>query len=565
MEIEAKFIIQDTQTYRDLQIMEHLGVFAISAARVVDMRDTYLDTPDRQLLRSGYACRQREQDGCAVISLKSLHGVEGAIHRREEIEAPLARIEIPPEQWPDSVARQRALASIDPHMQLQPLVHLEQHRLVRDVRHTQRIVAELSLDTVKLARTGDQHVYHGLEIELKGAGTEYDLALLLDSLARMPGLTPEPLSKFERALAALDRQDRDRQVTSYPTEDAPSESEPLSMLDTPGLCAGDSMAEAARKTLRFHMLRMVANEAGTRAGIDSEALHDMRVATRRMRTAFYVFADAIDANATASYLKELKRAGRVLGRVRDLDVFREKTEAYLGAFTKSTPPDLTVLMRAWDAEYARARAKLLTYLDHGRYARFKDAFMHYLGIPWPSLPTRNARQSVAAVVPDLIAARLAEFYAARTRLDQANATLDDYHQTRIIAKYLRYTLEYFREVLGKDGEKAIAEVKALQNHLGALQDAVVASENLQNVVIWGTWRPPSEEQLQWASKPLNAPDVVAYLEFKQAEIRRLVRTFPDVWARYESADDYVFADANTVHQGPHLTALIASAIAALSS
>ena len=66
MEVEAKFIIQDTQTYQDLQVMERLGCFSISAPRVEDLRDTYLDTPDRSLLRSGYACRQREQDGCAV-------------------------------------------------------------------------------------------------------------------------------------------------------------------------------------------------------------------------------------------------------------------------------------------------------------------------------------------------------------------------------------------------------------------------------------------------------------------------------------------------------------------
>jgi triphosphatase len=309
MEIEAKFIILDTQTYLDLQKMDCLGYFSIAGARVENMRDTYLDTQDRRLFRSGYACRQREQDGYAVIALKSLHGVQGNIHRREEIDAPLAQIEISPEHWPDCAARQRVLALIDPHMRLQPLLQLEQRREIRDVSYGQRLVAELSLDTVK----GCDQVYHELEIELKGAGTEYDLTAILDKLKRMPGLKPESRSKFERALAIFDK----RALPSPPPQMRPAD-------DRPGIVAGDLMAEAARKTLHFHMQKMLANEAGARAGVDIEALHDMRVATRRMRTAFYVLADVIDADTAAPHLQALRKAGRVLGRVRDMDVFREK-------------------------------------------------------------------------------------------------------------------------------------------------------------------------------------------------------------------------------------------------
>ncbi len=546
MEVEAKFIIQDTQTYQDLQVIERLGYFSISAPRVEDLCDTYLDTPDRSLLRSGYACRQREQDGCAVISLKSLHGTEDNIHRREEVEAPLARIEIPPEQWPDSAARQRVLALIDPLMRLQPLLHLEQRRVVRDVLYAQRLVAELSLDTVK----SYGQVYHELEVELKGTGTEYDLAAILDKLAQMPGLKPEPRSKFERALAAIDAQD----TPPPPSRTKPAPTLRVPAAEGPGIVAGDSMAEAARKTLRFHMLRMMDSEAGTRTGVDIEALHDMRVATRRMRTAFFVLADAIDAEGTAPYLKALRRTGRLLGCVRDMDVFREKAQAYLGAFAKSTPPDLTLLMSAWDAEYARARSKLLKYLDSERYTQFKNAFTAYLGIPIPSPSASSAAPRVVIAVPDLIATRLVEFYTCKSRLDQAHADLTDYHQMRIVTKYLRYTLEYFREVLGPEVEQAIGELKVLQDHLGALQDAVVACTHLHNVITWGTWQRPTEEQLRWTPTPINAPDVAAYLEFRQTESRRLVRTFPEAWARYEDAH----------HQRTHFTALIAGAIAALS-
>ncbi len=58
------------------------------------------------------------------------------------------------------------------------------------------------------------------------------------------------------------------------------------------------MSEAGRKTFRFHFRRMVYNEPGTRLGEDIEAMHDMRVATRRMRAAFRVFGRLLPAQGS---------------------------------------------------------------------------------------------------------------------------------------------------------------------------------------------------------------------------------------------------------------------------
>ncbi len=528
MEIEAKFAIQDTQAYETMQGMSSIGRFSISAGHVYDILDTYFDTPDRKILQAGYACRQREQDGVRIITLKGLRGVSGAVHRREEWETylpatiPLAT----PSQWPDSATRQQVLALAE-CAPLTPLFSLKQRRDIRYVHLARRLVAELSLDTVTLSHTGSDEPFMELEIELKGEGAESDLAAIVNDLADMPGLSVEPRSKFERGLAAVNA--------------AP-----------PGITPDDTIAEAARKTLRFHLLRVILNEPGTRAGQDTEALHDMRVATRRMRTAFRVFAEALDADAMQPYLKDLRRTGRVLGYVRDLDVFRENAQTYLDTFTKGNMPDLSVLRQAWDAEYESARRGMLKYLDGERYTRFKREFAMPLET---SLPQSTATKSFAArciteAIPGLVNGRLAEFYHCKARLDQPNAALTDYHQMRISAKNLRYTLEYFREVLGADAEQAINEIKGLQNHLGALQDAVVASAQLHHVLAWGTWTPPADAALRWTQTPIVAPDVAAYLAFQQAEIRRLVSTFPDAWRRFERAN---------------FARLIVNALAALSS
>lgn len=71
----------------------------------------------------------------------------------------------------------------------------------------------------------------------------------------------------------------------------------FSKLKDPGVLPDDPMSEAGRKVLRFHFGRMLEHEPGTRLGDDIEELHDMRVATRRMRSAFRVFTSYFDRDA----------------------------------------------------------------------------------------------------------------------------------------------------------------------------------------------------------------------------------------------------------------------------
>ena len=97
---------------------------------------------------------------------------------------------------------------------------------------------------------------------------------------------------------------------------------------TPGVTATDTIAEAGRRVFRFHLARMLAREAGTRSGKDPEDLHDMRVATRRMRAAWRVFGDGYRANRTRRLRGRLRTLAGRLGAVRDLDVLIGAAEGY---------------------------------------------------------------------------------------------------------------------------------------------------------------------------------------------------------------------------------------------
>ena len=199
MEIEAKFALPDTHTFQRLQAVDRLAGFALSAGQVQQVCDTYLDAVGRPILGAGYACRRREQNDGILITLKGLGGVQSAVHRREELEVWIPS-DLPPAQWPPSPARERVLQLVG-LAALLPLFELQQARLVRRMTRDERLVAELSLDDVHVKAGNREQAYLEAEVELKSQGTEDDLASIVTCLRDEWKLKPEPLSKFERALA----------------------------------------------------------------------------------------------------------------------------------------------------------------------------------------------------------------------------------------------------------------------------------------------------------------------------------------------------------------------------
>ncbi len=314
------------------------------------------------------------------------------------------------------------------------------------------------------------------------------------------------------------------------------------------------MAEAARKTLLFHFQRMLAHEAGTRLGQDIEELHDMRVATRRMRAALRLFADSLDPVALAPFARALRRAGRALGAVRDLDIFRQKAQRYRDRLPPDQAAGLEPLLAAWEAQYQRARQELLSFLDGERYARLREHFGELLRTPGaaagPALAADGSPRPhlLRHVVPGMLHQTLAAVRAYDEWLRAPDAPLSRYHQLRIASKGLRYALEFFREVLAPEAGELIERMKGLQDHLGDLQDAVVACGILRDYLTWGTWGHGEGRPPDWPAEPIVAPGVAAYLVARQLEIQHLVAAFPPVWAR--------------VH-GPEFAQLLAASVAVL--
>jgi CHAD domain-containing protein len=246
----------------------------------------------------------------------------------------------------------------------------------------------------------------------------------------------------------------------------------------------------------------------------------------------------------APFLKGLRRTGRALGAVRDLDVFWEKTQHYLDGLPSGQQVDLEPLRIVWAAERERARERMLVFLDSDRYIRFKEQFGEFLqkpgagGLPVVSEQNEPLPHRLRHVVPVAVYQRLATVRAYDEWVTGPDVPLERLHQLRIAAKGLRYTVEYFREVLGPEAKTTIDKIKALQDHLGDLQDAVVASNLLRDFLTWGTWgrARTKKEAVSRFAEPVIAPGVAAYLAARQTELQHLVETFPQIWTRFQNPE-----------------------------
>ncbi|MCC7361974.1 MAG: CHAD domain-containing protein [Anaerolineales bacterium] len=472
MEVEAKYTLPDAAAYERLLALVTLGGCDLRPAATKQFSDHYADTPDRALFAAGYALRRRNTGRRWRATLKSLGAAEGALHQREEIEADIAPGALPAD-WPAGPARDLALR-LAGGAPLVELFALRQTRARRLAYADERLVAELALDRVYWQAADDGAPELELEIELTGDGRPADLAALQAALAEF-NLAPQPLSKFARGLARLAASPAPASERAAPRRPKPK---------APAVRADQPMAEAGRALLRFHFEKMLAQEAGARAGADIEAVHAMRVATRRQRAALALFGGYFEPKALRPIRRALKAVAARLGAVRDLDVQLADLRAYQAEQPPAAAQALEPLAAAWEGERAAARVALLACLDSAEFRRFCERYQQFLATAGQGVPP--AAPGAPLLVRDVLPARLWEHYGAVCAYAPALPAAADspppdtptLHALRIAGKRLRYALEFFAAPLGPAAAEAIAAVTALQDHLGALHDADVTLARL---------------------------------------------------------------------------------------
>ena len=540
VEVELKYDITDRALLDPLLEAAAPAGFAGGEWTEALVDDRYVDTAGRAVEHAGYAARIRERGDRRILGLKSLTPAVGAMHRREELEAPVDE-GLDPRAWPASDARDLLLRTIGDEP-LQERFQVRQRRRVREVGGEEG-AAEISADEVEVLRGGRRlGTYSGIEVELR-RGDEAILGRLATALEATGGVRAASGSKFEAARelaegAARAQAGRGRARIAR-AEPAPaagrSHARPgseaaerllLSVGKTPGVTADDPIAEAGRKVLRFHLARMLAVEAGTRSGENPEDLHKMRVATRRMRAAWRVFGDGFRRGRVRRSVGGLRTLAGHLGSVRDLDVLIDALEAHAAGLDPAERAALRPLVDAWRVERDRARTVLLRYLDSAAYRKFVEeqlAFVEDVGRDViPAGPTDPRR------VRDTAPSRLWTAYEGVRAYDAVLrwADLATIHQLRIAGKRLRYAVEFFREPLGPDVALLIERITALQDHLGMLHDADVAAGLARSFLV----------ERSAALTPASVDAVGRYLGDRERETARLRRTIGPTWRRITSIE-----------------------------
>ncbi len=203
MEIEAKFSIDDDRLWRKYRGCPRIGAYGLGAAREYSIMDDYLDTKEQAIRRAGHNLRVRSHGGERRVTIKSAQSAQMRFSVREEIEFPLHGDAEDVSNW----VNREAAALISPLLRgnaLRPSVQLRQQRAERPVHHGGHSVATMGLDSVQVWQAGELlDDFRVLEFELARTA---DMNVLVEISAVLveDGLTPQPVAKLNRALAAVE-------------------------------------------------------------------------------------------------------------------------------------------------------------------------------------------------------------------------------------------------------------------------------------------------------------------------------------------------------------------------
>lgn len=273
----------------------------------------------------------------------------------------------------------------------------------------------------------------------------------------------------------------------------------------------------------FQLSIMLSHEPGVRLGEDIEELHDMRVASRRLRAAMGIFRSSFQKSVIKKFRKGLQKTGRELGKVRDLDVFLEKLVLDIDNFSEIDEIGIRPLYTHWEQKRNNAQSDLVRYLDSEKYANFLCGFKHFLDTPFyaakETKPRGNASKTVQTELPVILielSARVENF-----DFDVEQASIFRLHDLRIEAKKIRYAVEFFREILDEESEQVIKSLKIIQDHLGDLNDAQIAATLIESYLDDTRSGAPSKQDA-----------IEDYLQFKKKQAEQLIRDFPAAWNRF---------------------------------
>ncbi len=272
---------------------------------------------------------------------------------------------------------------------------------------------------------------------------------------------------------------------------------------------------AARRAIAAHVQHWRREEAAARHG-DAEAIHQLRVATRRLRALLRLFAPVLPVSVVTRGREGLAQLGTAIGAVRDLDVLALALAARARKLGRECREALAPLEDEIAQRRAAALAALVEQLDAPRTRRLLAILE---GLPGRRLPSRSA-VPLRDVAGTLVQPVLRSVVRAGRDLD-ADAPAAALHRLRVRVKRLRYACETLMGLGEERLQPVIARLVDLQDVLGEHQDAVTQMQWL--------W----ERAAAGGLPPTTLLAMGAVAEALRRRARRMRRRFPRAWRRFD--------------------------------
>ena len=236
----------------------------------------------------------------------------------------------------------------------------------------------------------------------------------------------------------------------------------------------------AAKIIYKHLLTtLLANEQGIIDDLDSEFLHDFRVAIRRTRSALSLIKDVLDPEITALFKNYFRDLGRITGPVRDLDVYLLMENNYKARLPEHLQEGLQYFFEDLAKQRNREYKKLINFLKGKHYRSIMTEWQKYLEDNDIKHQAMNSRTASGTLAGKIITKRFKKILRGGRAIHPETEN-EKLHRLRIQGKKLRYSLEFFRSLYPEQEIKIlINHLKLLQNNLGDFNDLSVQQEMLQ--------------------------------------------------------------------------------------
>lgn len=410
-------------------------------------RRDYLDSFDWRLLNKGYCLQAEHHDDAILLELVRLRDLEFITQ--------LHSTKLP--RFVDELGHSRLATLLSPILDVRALlpqikVTVTQQWL-RQLNAQDKITGAVCIEQIKPGAAGQplKRLFH---TTVKGYDAENKR--ISNHLKRETSLEATPQGALQLLLSRLDMD------TSYSSK---------ANLALDGQARSDGQI---KRLLAFFLDAMRRNEGGIIDDIDSEFLHDYRIAVRRSRTLLGQVPGVMPQRTLAHAKSQLARLGRITTPLRDLDVMLLNFDDYRDLLPDATHADLDPALAFIQQQRRTAYKNVRRHLRSNSYTRFCQRWHTFLESPAPA-DTRlaNARRPLKQLADERI------WKSYKKVLKQGKAITDEsppeaLHTLRKRCKKLRYLMEFFRTLYAKKRLKQLIVIlKRLQDNLGEYQDTHV--------------------------------------------------------------------------------------------